>query len=116
MSDLRTGDPTEHRNGGKVDPVTGATSAPAANREPVFAVPGRDEAASTKMAEFVSRTGRRPNVVVILMDDVGWGDFGCYGGGVAVGRRPRTSTGWPARACCSRPATANRRARRPGPP
>ena len=37
------------------------------------------------MAEFRARTGRRPNVVVILMDDVGWGDFGCYGGGVAVG-------------------------------
>ena len=48
-------------------------------------VPGRDEAAAAKMAEFNTRTGRRPNVVVILMDDVGWGDFGCYGGGVAVG-------------------------------
>ena len=22
---------------------------------------------------------------MILMDDVGWGDFGCYGGGIAVG-------------------------------
>ncbi len=31
------------------------------------------------------RTDRRPNVLVILFDDVGWGDFGCYGGGVAVG-------------------------------
>ena len=47
--------------------------------------PDRDEAAAAKMAEFTSRTGRRPNVVVILMDDVGWGDFGCYGGGIAVG-------------------------------
>jgi arylsulfatase len=26
-----------------------------------------------------------PNFLVFLMDDVGWGDFGCYGGGVAVG-------------------------------
>ena len=24
-------------------------------------------------------------MLVILFDDVGWGDFGCYGGGVAVG-------------------------------
>ena len=28
---------------------------------------------------------RQPNVLVVLFDDVGWGDFGCYGGGVAVG-------------------------------
>ena len=68
-----------------VDPVTGATFFPAANREPAFVVPGRDEAAAAKMRAFRDRTGRRPNVVVILMDDVGWGDFGCYGGGVAVG-------------------------------
>jgi arylsulfatase A-like enzyme len=25
--------------------------------------------------------GKRPNVVVIMSDDVGWGDLGCYGGG-----------------------------------
>jgi len=25
-------------------------------------------------------TGERPNVVVILADDMGWGDLGCYGG------------------------------------
>ena len=68
-----------------MDPVTGATAAPGSNREPTFVVPGRDEAAAAKMDDFLSRTGRRPNVVVILMDDVGWGDFGCYGGGVAVG-------------------------------
>ena len=94
MRNPKAGDPTEHRNGAGVDPVTGATHAPAANREPVFVVPGRDAAARSKMAEFTSRTGgRRPNVVVILMDDVGWGDFGCYGGGVAVGVPTRTSTG-----------------------
>ena len=81
-------DPTaggERRPGPSVDPVTGEVAAPAPNREPVFVVPGRNEAAAAKMEEFTARTGRRPNVVVILMDDVGWGDFGCYGGGVAVG-------------------------------
>ncbi len=68
-----------------VDPVTGAASPPAENREPAFVVPGRAEAATAKLDAFAERTGRRPNVLVILMDDVGWGDFGCYGGGVAVG-------------------------------
>src|SRR3954452_24274675 len=68
-----------------LDPITGATESPADNREPRFVLPARDQAAQAKLEEFVARTGRRPNVLVILMDDVGWGDFGGYGGGVAFG-------------------------------
>jgi arylsulfatase A-like enzyme len=29
--------------------------------------------------------GHAPNIVVVVMDDVGWGDPGVYGGGLAVG-------------------------------
>ena len=47
--------------------------------------PGARRRPGSKLDDFVARTGRRPNVLVILMDDVGWGDFGCYGGGIAVG-------------------------------
>jgi arylsulfatase len=25
--------------------------------------------------------GKKPNILVIVTDDVGWGDLGCYGGG-----------------------------------
>ena len=25
--------------------------------------------------------GKKPNIVFIMTDDVGWGDLGCYGGG-----------------------------------
>ena len=53
--------------------------------EPAFAHPAQSEAARKEIAEFDARRGKRPNVLVFLMDDVGWGDFGCYGGGVAVG-------------------------------
>ena len=39
--------------------------------------------------------GGKPNILIILADDVGWSDLGCYGGEIAtpsfspVGRRPR---------------------------
>ncbi len=28
---------------------------------------------------------KKPNVVILMTDDTGWGDFGCYGGGVNLG-------------------------------
>jgi arylsulfatase len=31
-----------------------------------------------------AQTPRRPNVVVILVDDVGWSDIGCYGGEIST--------------------------------
>src|SRR5215467_4179121 len=30
-----------------------------------------------------SATGRRPNIVMLMTDDTGWNDFGCYSGGGA---------------------------------
>ncbi|MHB8220561.1 MAG: sulfatase-like hydrolase/transferase [Acidimicrobiales bacterium] len=67
------------------DPI--ATPAPrtAPHREPGFAHPGQAQAAEQIIARYTAARRRRPNVLIVLMDDVGWGDFGCYGGGVAVG-------------------------------
>ena len=53
----------------------------ASNREPVIVHAAQLAEARQKLAAFAQRTGRRPNVLVFILDDVGWGDFGCYGGG-----------------------------------
>jgi arylsulfatase len=67
------------------DPITTETVSVGRSREPVFSHPAQTEAAARKLAELERRTGRKPNILVVLMDDVGWGDFGCYGGGVMAG-------------------------------
>jgi len=50
-------------------------------REPVITHSGQDQAARAKLASLSGK----PNVLVFLLDDVGWGDMGAFGGGVAVG-------------------------------
>jgi arylsulfatase len=68
------------------DPIATLAVTLADNREPVFRHPAQDAEAQRRIAEYQARNGgRKPNVLIVLMDDVGWGDFGCYGGGVAVG-------------------------------
>lgn len=68
------------------DPIASPTVKVADNRERAFEHPADVAAAQAKLAGYTNRHGAKaPNVLVILMDDVGWGDFGCYGGGVAVG-------------------------------
>ena len=65
------------------DPIASPTTSVGPNREPQFV--HDDDVAARPSRSLAARGGRPPNVLVILMDDVGWGDFGCYGGGVAVG-------------------------------
>ena len=63
------------------DPISTPTERAAEHLEPRYVFPDAEAAADAKLAAL----GKRPNVALIVFDDVGWGDFGCYGGGVAVG-------------------------------
>jgi len=67
------------------DPIASATVRVAPHLEPGFVHKEQVEIARRKLADRLARRKKRPNILVFLMDDVGWGDFGCYGGGVAVG-------------------------------
>lgn len=52
---------------------------------PAIPRPAQTAAAETELAALSERTGRKPNIVWIVIDDLGYGDPGCYGGGIAVG-------------------------------
>lgn len=55
------------------------------NLEPVIAHPDQDAEMRSKLAALEKKTGKKPNVLVFLLDDVGWMDFGFNGGGITVG-------------------------------
>jgi arylsulfatase len=58
---------------------------PADNMYPVVQHPEQDAEARQKLAALEKRFGKKPNILVFLLDDVGWMDPGFNGGGVAVG-------------------------------
>ena len=57
----------------------------APNMEPV--IPHSEQAAEVqrKLAALQKKTGKKPNILVFLMDNVGYGDVGIYGGGLMTG-------------------------------
>jgi arylsulfatase len=58
---------------------------PAPNMYPVIQHPELDKNAADKLAKLAEKTGKKPNILIFLLDDVGWMDPGFNGGGVAVG-------------------------------
>jgi arylsulfatase len=58
---------------------------PADNMYPVVAHPEEEKQARDKLAALEKKTGKKPNILIFLLDDVGWMDPGFNGGGIAVG-------------------------------
>jgi arylsulfatase len=63
---------------------------PADNMYPVIPHPAQEKQARDKLAALQAKTHKKPNILVFLMDDVGWMDPGFNGGGVAVGNATPT--------------------------
>ena len=58
---------------------------PAENMYPVIPHPEQEQQARDKLAALEKKFGKKPNIVIFLLDDVGWMDPGFNGGGIAVG-------------------------------
>jgi arylsulfatase len=63
---------------------------PADNMYPVVSHPSEEKGARDKLAALERRTGKKPNILIFLLDDVGWWDPGFNGGGIAVGNETPT--------------------------
>ncbi len=55
------------------------------NMEPVIVHADQEKQARHKLAVLEKRFGKKPNILIFIMDDVGWMDPGFNGGGEAVG-------------------------------
>ncbi|MFV0530875.1 MAG: sulfatase-like hydrolase/transferase [Flavobacteriales bacterium] len=55
------------------------------NWEPAIPRPEQEKIAKQKLKALENKTGKKSNVLIFIMDDLGWGDPSSYGGGVAIG-------------------------------
>src|SRR5258708_23317558 len=53
--------------------------------EPALSFPAQEEAAQRKLDALRARTGKRPNIVWLLIDDMGYCDPGAFSGVPLIG-------------------------------
>jgi arylsulfatase len=53
--------------------------------EPSVPHPAQQAEVIKKLAALQAKTGKRPNILWLVVDDMGYGDLGVYGGGAAIG-------------------------------
>lgn len=53
--------------------------------QPAIPNPAQDKIAADMLAALKKKTGKMPNIVWFVIDDMGFGDPGCYGGGASIG-------------------------------
>ncbi|MEN9597998.1 MAG: hypothetical protein RL596_309 [Bacteroidota bacterium] len=55
------------------------------HQQPAIPMPIQDKLAQQKLADLEKKTGKKPNILWFVIDDMGWGDPGVFGGGEAIG-------------------------------
>lgn len=53
--------------------------------EPAIPRPEQEKIANEKLERLFKKEKQKPNILIFIVDDMGWGDPGVYGGGVAIG-------------------------------